>query len=987
MAYPTDRVILHDRVGNLLPELAPDQVLSRLRTEELNGEHEMVIVTSRRMEEGWRALTVDGSGRWREWVLTEPDEAHEAGETALGTYRFVWSLQYDLTTSYAHTEAEAGMGESCTSLYALNQALEGVNGWEAGPCDAPAIEAGKGCVMIYESAWSRLSKVVEATGGEVDAEITVSNLYGVTSRRVLLSAHVGSTRATRRFDWGRDVSNIHRIPDPGPYYCRVVPLGRGEQEYAEDDETTFEWPLDITDETGDPDLYYIQDDEAAEAFRVPDGQGGWLYPTKAVKYSEDDPELLLNAAMDDLHNHTRPGVTYEADVLQLAEAGMDVSGVSLGDDVHIVDRGFNPDVPLRLQGRIVRIEVDELSPETTTVLTIGSVRHGFTSVANTLAQLQQQQSDISYRVAGLDTATYLRGLIDRINAEIAATGGYTYLVPGQGMITYDAAVSDPLVASEASKVVQIKGGYIRIADAKNAGFAGIDDWNWKTVFESGHILAALVTAAQLTAGYIGNATNGNYWDLDTGEFRMATNAVMVGSDTLDDYVDGIVGDATQDMVTTDMFTQQSVFNKLTNNGALQGLYMSNNELYINATYVNTGYLGDVNNGNYWNLDTGEFCMQSNLTKVGNQTLASYVSDVSDDMLTQQNVFNALTSNGTIQGLYMSNGQLYVNGTYIKGGTISAGGTNNVNGIIEVYDASNSLTAKFDKDGAYIKGDVQMEKDSTSTLIGTFSDTVTTYAGTISGTQTGLKITSGTSAYYSIYLVPYASGTITGGLIACRHNLTLAAYTRESYGPYLGMTNGSTVLAAKGSNAARVYLESSMGYGSQGGSIVFRWERSGGLTVQNELYVTGNKNRLVETSNYGKRPLSAYETPEPMFGDIGSGTIGDDGLCYVSIDPIFSETARTDLRYYVFLQGYGGQSVSVMEKNATFFVVSGQPGAEFDWEIKAKQRGYENVRMDDYDLVRSVTTDPIDVLSETIDSFDNDLDSYVQDIKDCLEEVI
>lgn len=966
MAYPTDRVILHDRAGNLLPELSPEQVFSRKRTEEVNGEHELVIVTTRRMEEGWRALTVDASGRWREWVLTEPDEAHESGKTAIGTYRFVWSLQYDLKTSYSHTEAEAGMGTSCTSLYALEKALEGVNGWEAGLCDASDIEAGKGCVMIYESAWSRLSKVVEVTGGEVDADITVSNLYGVTSRKVTLNAHVGSTKATRRFDWGYDVSNIHRIPDPGPYYCRVVPLGRGEQEYAEDDETTFEWPLDITEETGDPNLYYIQDDEAAETFKVPDGKGGWIYPTKAVTYSEDDPELLLNAAMDDLHNHTRPGVTYEADVIQFAEAGMDVNGVALGDDIHIVDKGFNPDAPLRLQGRVVRIEVDELSPETTTVLTIGSVRQGFTSIANTLSQLQQKQADISKKMAGLDTAKYLRGLLDRINAEIAATGGYAYLVPGQGLITYDAAVADPVVGSEASKVVQIKGGYLRIANSKKAGFSGIDDWDWKTVFESGHILSDLVTAVKITAGFIGNATNGNYWNLDTGEFRMATNAVSVGDESLGDYVGNIVDNATENMFTTDMLTQQAVFNALTNSGALQGLYMANNQLYINATYINTGHIGDVASGNYWNLDTGELRMASTLAKVGDKTIADYVDGKVDDatsgLLTQQTVFNALTNDGALQGLYMSNGNLYINGTYIKGGTIVAGGANNVNGTIEVYDAKGNKVADLSKDGANITGVLNLlytivagdgwGNEWVSAIIGPFTVNFnSSYSATTSGTKYGMRIHrdyNKSSITNDIYLLAERQM----GFLGCNKDLLIQARLSSSadYSPYISLASDGVRISSADTSTKYAYLAIDstgvVSLVSRGGSNTQRLTISTTyVTVQGNLSVTGTKPRLVETKNYNDRLLYAYETPAPYFGDIGSATIGEDGLCYVEIDDIFSETARVDMVYQVFLQKCGQGDLWVEEKTPTHFVVKGTPNLAFDWELKAHQKDYESIRME------------------------------------------
>ena len=76
MGYPVDRIQIFDRNMNRLRELAPNEVTSRVRKEELNGEHELTIVTTRKLEEGWRALTVDGTGKWYEWVVVESPEEH-----------------------------------------------------------------------------------------------------------------------------------------------------------------------------------------------------------------------------------------------------------------------------------------------------------------------------------------------------------------------------------------------------------------------------------------------------------------------------------------------------------------------------------------------------------------------------------------------------------------------------------------------------------------------------------------------------------------------------------------------------------------------------------------------------------------------------------------------------------------------------------------------------------------------------------------------
>lgn len=51
-------------------------------------------------------------------------------------------------------------------------------------------------------------------------------------------------------------------------------------------------------------------------------------------------------------------------------------------------------------------------------------------------------------------------------------------------------------------------------------------------------------------------------------------------------------------------TQREVFNRLTNNGATQGIYLSGGLLYINATYIETGIISDRYGRSTWNLSTG-----------------------------------------------------------------------------------------------------------------------------------------------------------------------------------------------------------------------------------------------------------------------------------------------------------------------------------------------------------------------------------------------
>lgn len=115
-------------------------------------------------------------------------------------------------------------------------------------------------------------------------------------------------------------------------------------------------------------------------------------------------------------------------------------------------------------------------------------------------------------------------------------------------------------------------------------------------------------------------------------------------------------------------------------------------------------------------------------------------------------------------------------------------------------------------------------------------------------------------------------------------------------------------------------------------------------VDGTLTVTGTKSRAVFTDDYSDRLLYCYETPSPLFGDIGEGEIGEDGKCYVWLDPIFAQTVRT-ANYQVSLQSYSPSFAYVIERTDAYFIVGGEPGAKFGWEIKAKQADFAENRLD------------------------------------------
>lgn len=121
-------------------------------------------------------------------------------------------------------------------------------------------------------------------------------------------------------------------------------------------------------------------------------------------------------------------------------------------------------------------------------------------------------------------------------------------------------------------------------------------------------------------------------------------------------------------------------------------------------------------------------------------------------------------------------------------------------------------------------------------------------------------------------------------------------------------------------------------------------------VAKSLSVSGCKNCLQETKNYGARLINAYETAEYYFGDLGFGKINEDGECLVSIDDTFLECVNTNVEYHVFTQAYTGV-IKTIERYKTYFIVKGEPGTNFSWELKAKRIGYENNRLETQEIER------------------------------------
>jgi len=106
-----------------------------------------------------------------------------------------------------------------------------------------------------------------------------------------------------------------------------------------------------------------------------------------------------------------------------------------------------------------------------------------------------------------------------------------------------------------------------------------------------------------------------------------------------------------------------------------------------------------------------------------------------------------------------------------------------------------------------------------------------------------------------------------------------------------------------------------------------------------------KNCMQSTTHYGKRLINSYETAECYYGDIGENEVKN-GICKIEIEPIFSECVNLSTSYQVFLSPYGEGNIFVSKRTENYFIVKGD-NVPFCWEIKAKRKGFENTRLEEY----------------------------------------
>lgn len=500
--------MIFDRWGNPLGDLP--YAIKAIRTRATDGTDTLDVTTIGEINKDERIVFKDSMGRWAEYVCQSTQTARAAGMPV--TVAYCAGGIAELSRTYI----EDKRNRNANAKACLAKALEGTR-WTVGTVETGTRTRIADLAFYHCTVLEAVQKTADTYGLEAQTEYQPDPTGNRIGQRIIhLVEHRGQTTSTKRFEYGKDLTQIKRDIDAGDVITRLYGWGKGIEQTNEEGEPTGGYGRKISFADVNNGKPYIQDDQALANWGIVGADGTKHHSEASVDFPDcEDPKELLNLTKAALKTRTTPVVSYTADVTALGQAGYDPEGTDVGDSVQIIDTSFA--TPLRLEGRILQIEEDLAGSLAETKITLGNIRQSYTQ---RLAAQQQALDKLvsnsgAWNSAAGGTGLYMKDLIDRINQIMNATGGYTYLKPGQGIYVYDKPEDQ-----NPTQCIHIGGGYWRIADHKKPN----GDWDFRALANGKGIFADTVFTGRLS-----DAAGLNYWDMDTGEFSLSANSTINGN--------------------------------------------------------------------------------------------------------------------------------------------------------------------------------------------------------------------------------------------------------------------------------------------------------------------------------------------------------------------------------------------------------------------------------------------------------------------------
>lgn len=479
------------------------EVWKARRRQVVNGEHTLEFETQdMAIEEGHRIIYREPvTNRWREFIVTDVDDAHD--RRGLGATVYAEDSFYETLGDWINDRRL----NNTTATAALQAALDTTR-WEVGHVDDLGIASTNYYRENPKEAVQK--KLLKAWGGKFDTRIEVVG-NRITHRYVDIKKQIGAVLG-KRFVYDKDMVEVKRSVTMTDFCTALYGFGKGEEIFDESGESTggYGRRIDFGDINGG--VAYLENIAARDKHGyIKNGVRQHIYGK--VEFDDiTDREILKTETQKVLDARSVPQVTYSCKVIDLRKHGMDFEGVGLDDTVLVIDN----DLGIRVLANVVEY-VDYPDEEAANEITLGNYRRLITdniSATEDYINAFRSRQGVWDRADIISEngipASYIDGILAELNEQANQSGGWVFMEPGGGLISYNAPS-----AEAATEAVQIIGGTVRIANQKNAD----GSWRWRTFFTGSQVVADVIRTGILQGGKV-------RFNLDDGTF-------LVGNSTTD----------------------------------------------------------------------------------------------------------------------------------------------------------------------------------------------------------------------------------------------------------------------------------------------------------------------------------------------------------------------------------------------------------------------------------------------------------------------
>lgn len=223
----------------------------------------------------------------------------------------------------------------------------------------------------------------------------------------------------------------------------------------------------------------------------------------------------------------KPKVSISADMILLQDTDQYkdykvLESVSLGDTTHCKHSklGIATDI------RVIALEYDCIQKRVTSV-ELGDFKSNYfdrvTSSTDRVESITNPDGSIM--------AEKVQGILNGIYTQLKLQSTVAQKVKGRAFTIEDLDPDSPLYGCMTWGTQGLQLATKRTADGR--------DWDWTTA-----VTAQGIVADAIITGLLSDKTGRNYWNLDTGEFRLSADAFKVDDQTVEDYINGKIDNAT-----------------------------------------------------------------------------------------------------------------------------------------------------------------------------------------------------------------------------------------------------------------------------------------------------------------------------------------------------------------------------------------------------------------------------------------------------------